>query len=294
MNTYNISPDSQAAVVSMVCPAIESHSTEELAQNSLAELKELLSTLGIECCLSFIQKRNSLVSGTILGKGKLEEIALAAKEAKVNLLVFDIELTASQMRNIKKVTKLDAIDRNTVILEIFAKHAHTKEAKIQIETARLQYLLPRLTSLWTHFHRQRGGVGVLGGEGEQQIELDRRIVRSRIQANRRLLKDMVIARQERQKKRHKQTVTAALVGYTNVGKSSLMNRLCQVNIKEENKLFATLDSTYRTLNPDTKPPLILIDTVGFISHLPTSLIEGFKTTLESAQEADLFLIVCDI
>jgi len=146
---------------------------------------------------------------------------------------------------------MDVIDRNTVILEIFAKHAQTAEAKIQIEISRLEYLLPRLTSLWTHFSRQKGAIGVRGGEGEQQIELDRRMIRKKIESFKRQLKEMAKSRKEQKKKRKEKAVTAALVGYTNAGKSTLMNKLCKVDILAEDKLFATLDSTYRMLNPDT-------------------------------------------
>jgi GTP-binding protein HflX len=231
---------------------------------------------------------------SIIGSGKLMEIADIAREEGSKILIFDCELTASQIRNIKDLTKLPVIDRCQVILEIFAQHARTKEAKIQIEISRLQYLLPRLTGLWTHLGRQKGGVGVRGGEGEQQIELDRRIIRERIQFFKEELKTIIKSRMQQGKKRKNKAITAALVGYTNAGKSSIMNRLCRVNVLEENKLFATLDSTYRMLNPDTKPPMVLIDTVGFISNLPATLIEGFKTTLESAIEADLLIIVCDI
>src|SRR5690606_30828400 len=169
-----------------------------------------------------------------------------------------------------------------------------REAKIQIEISRLQYLLPRLMGFWSHLNRQRGGVGVLGGEGEKQIELDRRIIRERIEFHKKELEGIRRSREQQKKKRQNKAVTAALVGYTNAGKSSLMNRMCRVNILEENKLFATLDSTFRTLNPDTHPPMILIDTVGFISNLPNTLIDGFKTTLESALEADLLILVCDL
>jgi GTP-binding protein HflX len=224
----------------------------------------------------------------------LIEIANIAKEEGSKILIYDCELTASQIRNIKDLTNLPVMDRCQVILEIFAQHARTKEAKIQIEISRLQYLLPRLTGLWSHLGRQKGGVGVRGGEGEQQIELDRRIIRERIQFFKEELKTIIKSRTQQGKKRKNKAITAALVGYTNAGKSSVMNRLCKVNVLEENKLFATLDSTYRMLNPDTKPPMVLIDTVGFISNLPATLIEGFKTTLESAIEADLLIIVCDI
>ena len=197
------------------------------------------------------------------------------------------------MRNIKEITTLEVIDRVYVILEIFAQHAQTKEAKIQIEIAKLEYLLPRLSTLWSHFTRQKGGIG-LKGEGEQQLELDKRLVREKIENYKKQLKNVEKSRIEQRKKRKNKAITAALVGYTNAGKSSLMNRMCKVNVLEENKLFATLDSTFRMLNPDTKPPMILIDTVGFISNLPNTLVTGFKSTLESAIEAELLIIVCDI
>lgn len=290
---FSISLDKKAALVSIVTSTFENHQTLEQTETSLNELEELLRTLGVEAGSRYIQKKDQLDPATMLGKGKLQEIAEQAKAEGSEILVFDFELTASQTRNIKKYTGMDAIDRCTIILEIFAKHARTNEAKIQIEISRLRYLLPRLSSLWTHFTKQKGGIG-LKGEGEQQLELDRRIIRQKIEAHKRELLKIEGARKERSKKRAKNVVTAALVGYTNAGKSSIMNRLCQVDVLEENKLFATLDSTYRTLNPDSKPPMVLIDTVGFISNLPNTLIEGFKTTLESALEADLLILVCDL
>lgn len=293
-NEFHISTDSRASLVSLVCPKLKEHSNKFDTQRSLNELRELLRTLGLEYSGEYVQNKQSVDPGTILGRGKLEEIAKEAKKHDTDILVFDVELTASQIRNIKKITGLGVVDRVHIILEIFAKHANTNEAKIQIEIARLQYVLPRLSGFWSHLGRQRGGVGVKGGEGEQQIELDRRIIRERIEFLKKELKTVERSRVEQRKKRQNKAVTAALVGYTNAGKSSLMNRLCRVDILEENKLFATLDSTYRMLNPDTHPPMILIDTVGFISNLPNTLIDGFKTTLESALEADLLIIVCDI
>lgn len=284
----------KASLVSMVCEKFEHHATELETFNSLKELRELLRTLGVIDGEEYVQNRKNIDPATMLGDGKLREIAEAARDEGSNMLVFDFELTASQIRNIKKVTGLEIVDRNTIILEIFAHHARTREAKIQIEISRLQYLLPRLTSMWGHFTKQRGGGRAVGGEGEQQLELDRRMIRDRIEFFKKQLADVERTREQQRKKRQNQAVTAALVGYTNAGKSSLMNRLCRVNVLEENKLFATLDSTFRTLNPDSKPPMIMIDTVGFISNLPNTLIQGFKTTLESAQEADLLIIVCDI
>ncbi len=291
---YKLPLGQKASLVSLVCDKFESHSTIIETNNSLRELRELLRTLGIIGGEEYVQNKKTLDAATMLGAGKLEEIAALAKEEGSSLLVFDFELTASQTRNIKEITKMEVVDRNTVILEIFAHHARTKEAKIQIEISRLQYLLPRLTSMWGHFSKQRAAGAALGGEGEQQLELDRRMVRERIEFFKRQLDEVQKSREQQRKKRQNQAVTAALVGYTNAGKSSLMNRLCRVNVLEENKLFATLDSTFRTLNPDSKPPMILIDTVGFISNLPNTLIRGFKTTLESALEAELLLIVCDI
>lgn len=284
----------KASLVSIVCDKFENHSTIVETNNSLRELRELLRTLGLVPGEEYVQNKKQIDPATMLGQGKLLEIADAAREEGSEILVFDFELTAAQLRNIKEITKLEVVDRNTVILEIFAHHARTKEAKIQIEISRLKYLLPRLTSMWGHFSKQRAAGAAIGGEGEQQLELDRRMVRERIEFFKKQLDEVQKSREQQRKKRQNQAVTAALVGYTNAGKSSLMNRLCKVNVLEENKLFATLDSTFRTLNPDSKPPMIMIDTVGFISNLPNTLVQGFKTTLESALEADLLLIVCDI
>lgn len=291
---YQIPEGKQAFLISLICPILDSHTNVEEAHSSMEELEDLSRTLGIPVAGTHIQNRKTPDPATLLGKGKLQEIATEAKNQGVELLIFDFELTASQVRNIKKLTKLDIIDRCNVILEIFAKHARTHDSKIQIEISRLEYMLPRLTSMWAHFSRQKGGVGMRGGEGEQQLELDRRIIRDRIAGLKKQLKTLQVSRKEQRKKRQNKAITTALVGYTNAGKSSLMNRLCKVEVKAEDKLFATLDSTYRMLNPDTKPPMILIDTVGFLKNLPNTLINGFKTTLESAIEADLLLIVCDL
>lgn len=293
-NEFHISRNAEATLVSVVCPKLDEHKTPEDTERSLAELRELLRTLGLKSHGQYIQNRKSLDPATILGQGKILEIAEKAKEEGSSLLAFDVELTASQIRNIRKISGLSVVDRVHIILEIFAEHARTKESKIQIEIARLQYILPRLMGFWSHLNRQRGGIGVKGGEGEQQIELDRRIIRERIEFYKKELKSVEKSREQQKKRRQNKAVTAALVGYTNAGKSSLMNRLCRVQILEEDKLFATLDSSFRTLNPDTQPPMILIDTVGFISNLPNTLIDGFKSTLESAIEADLLIIVCDI
>ncbi len=291
---YKIQQKDKVVLVSVTCSTLEELNTSHKSQTSINELKDLIKTLELESTGEFIQSRNQLDPGSIVGTGKLEEIKNYAKDKFANLLIFDLELTAGQIRKIKKITGLDVIDRCHVILEIFARHARTRESKIQIEISRLEYLLPRLSGYWTHLSRQRGGVGVRGGEGEQQIELDRRIIRRRITQLKQELKEVVNSREQQGKKRKSQVLSAALIGYTNVGKSSLMNRMCHGNVLEENKLFATLDSTFRTLSPNTKPPLVLIDTVGFLNNLPNTLIDGFKTTLDSAQEADLLIIVCDV
>ena len=290
---YNIKLDKKATLVSIVCSNFEFHNSQDQTESSLLELRELLRTLGVEAGTQHFQNKAKVDPATMLGEGKLLEIAEIANSEGSELLVFDFELTASQMRNIKEITNLEVIDRCMVILEIFAMHARTKDAKIQIEISRLNYMLPRLQTLWTHFSKQKGGIG-LKGEGEQQLELDRRIIRDKIALLKKQLIEIAKTRKEQRKRRENNVVTAALIGYTNAGKSTLMNGLCKVNVLAENKLFATLDSTYRTLNPDSKPPMVLIDTVGFIQNLPNTLVEGFKTTLESALEADLLIIVCDL
>ena len=293
-NDFYIATETRASLVSIICPKFKEHKNEAETQRSLLELRELLRTLGSEVGYEYVQKRRQLDPATILGAGKIKEIASKAKEEESNLLVFDFELTAGQIRNIKNLTNISVVDRVHVILEIFARHARTKDAKIQIEIARLQYLLPRLSGMWGHLGRQKGGIGVRGGEGEQQIELDRRMIRNRIEHYKKELEQIAKSREEQGKKRQGQALTVALVGYTNSGKSSLMNRMCLPKVLEENKLFSTLDSTFRTLSPDTQPPIILVDTVGFISNLPNTLIDGFKTTLESALEANLLVVVVDI
>jgi GTP-binding protein HflX len=292
---FHIDTSSKASIITMVCPDFEGHKTLEESEHSLNELKELLRTLRMEVVSQHLQNRKTIDPATIIGSGKLQEIAKEAESDGANILICDFDLTASQIRNIRKITGLPVIDRCHIILEIFARHARTREAKIQIEISRLQYLLPRLSGFWTHLSRQKGGLGVnQKGEGEKQIELDRRIVRERIEDLKEEITSIEKSREQQKKKRQNKVVSAAIVGYTNAGKSSLMNRLCKVNVLEEDKLFATLDSTFRTLNPDSKPPMVLIDTVGFISNLPSSLVEGFKTTLESALEADLIIVVVDI
>lgn len=290
---FNLSDQDHCALVSLVCDSLESHQTYEQTQNSLDELKQLLQTLNIPYLeQTYIQKKTKLDPATLLGYGKLLEICEDMKAKKAKNIVFDLQLSASQMRNIEKLTGFKVVDRCQIIFQIFAQNARTREAKIQIEMSRLQYMLPRLTSLWTHFTKQKGGIG-LKGEGEQQLELDRRIIKRKIANYSKQLEEFRISKIEQSKKRQQSSLVTALVGHTNVGKSSLMNRLCHVQLLAENKLFATLDATFRLLTPDSRPPVVLVDTVGFISNLPTALVEGFKTTFLSAAEADLLLIVVD-
>lgn len=291
---FHIKSNSTSALVSIICPQLTHHKDEESSLRSMGELRKLMHTLRIQCKKSYIQRSHKIKPKTFLGVGKLQEIADEAIEDGCDMLTFDFELSATQMRSIKKLTKLTIVDRNHLIMEIFAKHARTREAIIQIEIAKMNYLLPRLIGLWDHFSRQKGAIGSMGGEGEQQIELDRRIIQKKILLLEKELITIKRSRVEQRKKRKSNTTTVALVGYTNAGKSSLMNRLCKVNILEKNQLFSTLDSTSRIFDPRMKPPLILIDTVGFISNIPSTLIDGFKTTLESTLEADLLLIVCDL
>ncbi|MDH4469222.1 MAG: GTPase HflX [Bacteriovoracaceae bacterium] len=291
--SYTLPKSAHAALVSIVSSHFDYHSNKLETQYSLDELAQLLKTIDVTAGPSFIQEKQQPDAGTVLGSGKIAEIAEAAKMAKCDFLVFDFPLTASQLRNIEKLTKMKVVDRCHVIFQIFAQHAKTKESQIQIEISRLQYLLPRLTSLWTHFSKLKGGIG-LKGEGEQQLELDRRIVNRKISQYKNQLAELKKAKSVQSKERLKKTLNVALLGYTNAGKSSLMNRLCQAAVLEEDKLFATLDSTYRLLSPDTRPPIVLADTVGFISNLPSVMVEGFKTTLQSAHDADMLVLVVDI
>lgn len=229
----------------------------------------------------------------LLGTGKILELKQIAEDLGVTTLVFDRMLSAPQVRNISKLTGLEVLDRPGVILEIFRDHANTNEAKTQVEIARLEYLLPRLQGAWTHFQKQRGGGSNQRGMGEKQIEVDRRIARERIVKLSRQLKQI---RNEKklQRKKRQEHYRVALVGYTNSGKTTIMRELTNSLIDPENKLFATLDTRIKKLNPETQPTVLLSDTVGFIRNLPHNLIESFKTTLDEVLEADLLLHVIDV
>ena len=258
----------------------------------LDELEFLAETAGVRTLKRFVQRLANPNSRTFVGEGKLAEIATYVEENEVDFVIFDDELSPSQIRNLDKVFSRKIYDRTSLILEIFAQRATTAYAKTQVELAQCQYLLPRLTGMWTHLERQRGGTGPRGGAGEREIETDRRIVRDRISRLKEQLKkidkQMAVQRSNRG-----QLVRVALVGYTNVGKSTIMNLISKSEVFAENKLFATLDTTVRKVVLDNLP-FLLSDTVGFIRKLPHQLVESFKSTLDEVREADLLLHVVDI
>ena len=259
----------------------------------LDELEFLAETAGAVGDRKFVQRVDKPEKATYIRSGKLEEIATYCEENGINYVIFDDELTGMQQRNIEKVIKCSAvIDRTSLILEIFSQRAKTAYAKTQVELARYNYMLPRLAGMWTHLERQRGGVGTRGGMGETQIEVDRRIVRERISKLKEELKK-IDRQMATQRGNRGSLVRLSLVGYTNVGKSTLMNLLSKSEVFAENKLFATLDTTVRKVVLGNVP-FLLSDTVGFIRKLPTQLIEAFKSTLDEVREADILLHVVDI
>ena len=259
----------------------------------LEELEFLADTAGVEGDRKFVQKVDRADKATYIRSGKLQEIADYCEENCINYVIFDDELSAMQQRNIEKIIKTaSVIDRTSLILEIFSQRAKTAYAKMQVELARYNYMLPRLAGMWTHLERQRGGMGTRGGMGETQIEIDRRIVRERIARLKEQLKK-VDRQMATQRSNRGGLVRLSLVGYTNVGKSTLMNLLSKSEVFAENKLFATLDTTVRKVVIGNVP-FLLSDTVGFIRKLPTQLVEAFKSTLDEVREADILLHVVDI
>lgn len=260
------------------------------AKEYLDELAFLSQTAGARPVRSFIQNLDKPISSTYVGTGKLQEIKDAIEESEANLVIFDDDLTPSQTRNIDKALEVKVIDRSALILHIFSERAQTAESRIQVLLAQYQYMLPRLAGLWTHLSKQKGGIG-LKGAGEKEIETDRRIIRDKISQYKKKLVQIEKQSETRRKNRG-QFVRVALVGYTNVGKSTLMNLVSKSKVLEENKLFATLDTTVRKVFFG-QVPFLLSDTVGFIRKLPTHLIESFRSTLAEALEADLLLHVVD-
>ncbi|MFN4813062.1 MAG: GTPase HflX [Bacteroidia bacterium] len=265
---------------------------EEMAREYLDELKFLIDTWGAVTLKGFLQKMTKPDSKYFVGSGKLQEIKTYVKEFAVDMVVFDDDLSPSQLRNIEKILETKVLDRSDLIIDIFAARAQTAHAKTQVELALYQHILPRLTGMWTHLERQRGGTGTRGGAGEKEIETDRRIVRNKITLLKERLKE-IDKQMATQRKNRGEMIRVALVGYTNVGKSTIMNLLSKSDVFAENKLFATLDTTVRKVVIDNLP-FLLSDTVGFIRKLPTHLIESFKSTLDEVREADILIHVVDI
>ena len=265
---------------------------ETASKEFLDELAFLAQTYGLITGKIFTQKLEKPDKATFIGKGKLAEITDYVKAHNIDVVIFDDELSPSQQRNLEKVLGKKILDRTTLILEIFEQRAQTAHAKTQVQLAQYQYMLPRLTGMWTHLERQRGGTGTRGGAGEKEIETDRRIVRDKIALLKERLRE-IDKQLATQRKNRGELIRVALVGYTNVGKSTIMNLLSKSNVFAENKLFATLDTTVRKVTIENLP-FLLSDTVGFIRKLPTQLVESFKSTLDEVREADLLIHVVDI
>ena len=277
----------RAILIGIIYPSTDESTVNEY----LDELEFLSYTAGAETVKRFTQKLDVANTSTFVGKGKIEEIVQFIGENSIDIAIFDDELTPSQLRNIENLLGCRVLDRTNLILDIFAHRARTSHARTQVELAQYKYLLPRLTRMWTHLERQRGGIG-LRGPGETEIETDRRVIRDRISLLKKQLEKIDVQMATQRKNRGKM-VRVALVGYTNVGKSTIMNMLSKSDVFAENKLFATLDTTVRKVVVENLP-FLLSDTVGFIRKLPHDLIESFKSTLDEVRESDLLLHVVDI
>ncbi|WP_134089695.1 GTPase HflX [Olivibacter sp. XZL3] len=277
----------RAVLVGIITP----NETEDQEKEYLEELAFLVETAGGETINSFTQRMQKPDRATFVGSGKLDEIKAFVEAEEADIVVFDDELSPSQLRNIENELKIKILDRSNLILDIFANRAKTAQAKTQVELAQLQYLLPRLTRMWTHLERQKGGIG-MRGPGETQIESDRRMILNKISLLKEKLKQ-IDKQNETQRKNRGELIRVALVGYTNVGKSTIMNMISKSEVFAENKLFATLDTTVRKVVIDNLP-FLLSDTVGFIRKLPHHLVECFKSTLDEVREADILVHVVDI
>lgn len=281
----------KCAETAVLVGIITQEQNEEKVGEYLDELAFLADTAGAAVVNRFTQKMDKPNGATFLGSGKIKEVADYVEENNVSLVIFDDELTPTQLRNLENMFKARVLDRTNLILDIFAQRAQTAHAKVQVELAQYQYLLPRLTRMWTHLERQRGGIG-MRGPGETQIETDRRIILDKIAHLKELL-GKIDKQMATQRKNRGQMVRIALVGYTNVGKSTIMNMLSKSEVFAENKLFATLDTTVRKVVIGNLP-FLLSDTVGFIRKLPHHLVESFKSTLDEVREADILLHVVDV
>jgi GTP-binding protein HflX len=258
---------------------------------SMDELANLAGTAGARVIDRFVQKRGTIHPATFVGRGKVEEIRLAAEEREADVAIFDDDLSPAQVRNLEKALGIKVVDRSELILDIFARRARTRESRLQVELAQLEYMMPRLTGMWKHLERQAGGIGTRG-PGETQLETDRRLVRDRIARLKRAL-EAVERERETQRRRRRREFRAALVGYTNAGKSTLFNALTRSEVFVEDLLFATLDSTTRQMVSPERRVALVTDTVGFIRKLPHHLVASFHSTLTEAVEADLLLHVVD-
>jgi len=280
----------KALLVGVIQPGM----TESLIHEHLDELELLAETAGAKIAGRITQRVSKINPATFIGKGKAEELLNQAKELDVRLIVFDDELSPGQMKNYHKISEnVKVLDRSGLILDIFHKHAKTKEARTQVDLAYMEYLLPRLTRQWTHLERQMGGIGTRAGMGETQIEIDRRLIRTRIS---KLKKELIRIEKERdtQSYRRQSEFRVSLVGYTNAGKSTLFKALTGSDVYIQDQLFATLDTTVRQLQITESHPILLSDTVGFIRKLPHNLVASFKSTLKEVLEADLILVMLDI
>mgnify|MGYP001448026993 FL=1 len=270
---------------------ITQQQVEKVAIESINELEFLALTAGAKAQKKVLQKMLKKNSKTFIGKGKINELQIFIESQKIDVVIFDDELSPTQLRNIERLLKCKILDRTNLILDIFAFRASTAYSRKQVELAQYQYLLPRLTNLWTHLSKQKGGIG-MKGPGEKEIETDRRVIRKKISLLKEQLRKIDI-QMETQRKKRKSMIRVSLVGYTNVGKSTLMNVISKSNVLAENKLFATLDTKMKKVVLKNTP-FLLSDTVGFIRKLPTQLIESFKSTLDEVRESDILIHVVDI
>jgi GTP-binding protein HflX len=296
-NEWNVSSQEQKGIkqeteYAVLVGLVHDQQSETQVQEYLDELEFLAMTAGAESQRRFIQKRNAPHPRTFIGQGKAEEIKEYIEEhEEINMVIFDDDLSGKQVSILEEMMKVKIVDRSSLILDIFARRAQTAQAKTQVELAQLQYLLPRLRGLWTHLERQKGGIG-MRGPGEKEIETDRRIVREKVAFLKKQL-EKIDRQATTQRKNRGEMIRVALVGYTNVGKSTLMNLLSKSEVFAENKLFATLDTTVRKVVLE-QVPFLLSDTVGFIRKLPHHLVESFKSTLDEVRESDIILHVVDI
>ena len=268
------------------------HLNREVVEEHINELEELADTAGADTIFKIIQTKTSIDPAFYIGKGKAEELAQLIELNEIDLAIFDDDLTPVQVRNLEKLFNRKIIDRSGLILDIFALRAKTKESKTQVELAQLEYMLPRLTRAWTHLSKQYGGIGTKG-PGETQIETDRRMIRTRISHLKEKLKE-IESQRETQSKGRKEFIRISIAGYTNAGKSTLFNLLTKADVFAEDKLFATLDSTTRTIEIDTKEKILISDTVGFIRKLPPHLVASFKSTLNEVRDSDIILHMIDL